>query len=225
PGEDYITKPFTFDASGSTDEDGQVVKATFEMTDETGNVVDSFMTQKPFTWEKVFERPGVYTITVVVEDDFGAMSNPCRAEVTVNEKRLYGMFDAAPLYARGSYGPYLTGRLGIGYMIVPGKVSFTVAGGGAVALKGDPWKSFFLATAMLNVHAKAAYFGAGLGFNTQVREDRDQSDPFLVGNVGFIVFNNYTSIGSIFFEGQGPVGEGRSFADHHKFSFGFRLLF
>jgi len=111
------------------------------------------------------------------------------------------------------------------YMVVPQKVSFTLSGGGAVALKGDPWKSFFMAQALFNYHFDPAFIGAGLGFNTQVRDDRDQTDVYVVGNIGFNVFNKYTTIGSIFFEGQGPLGEGRSFTDHHKFMLGFRLLF
>jgi len=225
PIEEYITLPFLFDATGSSDSDGEVVKANFEISDETGNVVDSFNTQKPFTWEKIFDKPARYTVTVVVTDDFGAMSDPCRTEVTAKEKRLYGLFDVGPLFAKGSYGSYLAGRAGIAYMIVPQRVSFTLSGGGAVSVSGDPWKSFILANALFNVHFDGAYVGAGLGFSTKVREDRDQSDIFLLGNIGFNIFNNYKSIGSIFFEGQGPIGEGRSFADHHKFMFGFRLLF
>jgi hypothetical protein len=225
PVEDYISRPFVFDASGSSDSDGEVMSANFEIADETGNVIDSRSTQKPFTWEKVFETAGNYTITVVVTDDFGAMSEPCRTEIKVKEKRLYGLFDAGPMYARGSHGPYLTGRVGIGYMIVPQRFSLSIEGGGALALKGSPWKSFFMGQALLNYHFDPAYIGAGIGINTQVREERDQTDVYLVGNIGFNVFNNYTSIGSIFFETQGPIGEGRSFAHHHKYTLGFRLLF
>jgi hypothetical protein len=44
-------------------------------------------------------------------------------------------------------------------------------------------------------------------------------------NVGVNIFDNYTTIGSIFFEAHGPVGEGRSFSKHHKLILGFRLLF
>jgi hypothetical protein len=225
PVEDYITRPFVFDASGSSDSDGEVVKADFEIADETGNVIDSFSTQKPFTWEKVFDKAGLYTITVVVTDDFGALSEPCRTEITVKEKRLYGLFDIGPSCARGSCSPYFVGRLGIAYMIVPQKFSLILEGGGALSLKGDPWKSFFMGQALLNYHFNPAYIGAGLGLNTQVREDRDQTDIYLVGNIGYNVFNNYTTIGSIFFESQGPIGEGRSFSKHYKFMLGFRLLF
>ncbi len=225
PLEDYITKPFSFDASGSNDADGEVVRASFEIADSSGDVVDSFNTEKPFTWEKVFDKPGVYAITVVVTDDFNAMSEPCRKEITVKEKRLYGLGDVGILEARGSHGTYIDGRLGILYMLVPEKFSLSIEGGGALALKDAPWKSFFMAQALLNYHFDPAYIGAGIGFSSQVREDRDETDLYLVGNIGFNVFNHYTTIGSIFLEGQGPIGEGRSFSKHHKFSLGFRLLF
>jgi hypothetical protein len=225
PIEDYINKPFTFDASGSADTDGEVVKANFDIADASGNVVDSFSTGKPFTWEKIFDEAGVYTITVVVTDDFNAMSDPCHAEITVKEKRLYGLADVSILEARGSHGTFIDGRLGILYMIVPAKFSLALEGGGALSLKDAPWKSFFMAQALLNYHFDPAYIGAGIGVSSQVREDRDQTDLYLVGNIGFNIFNNYTTIGSIFLEGQGPIGEGRSFSKHHKFSLGFRLLF
>ncbi len=224
PAEDYITKPFTYDASGSVDSDGEVIKANFEITDETGNVVDSRSIDKPFNWEMVFDKPGLYTITVVLSDDFGAMSEPCRAEVKVKEKKLYVLVDAGSLQARGSHGPYFDGRLGIGLML-PSNFSIFLEGGGALSMKSEPWKSFLLLNAVLNYHFDPVYIGAGLGFNTQVREDRDQTDVFLLGNIGVNIFNRYTSIGSIFFEGQGPIGEGKSFAKHHKFILGFRLLF
>ena len=178
PLEDYITKTFTFDASGSVDTDGEVVKANFDIADGLGNVVDSFSTEKPFTWEKVFDKPGVYTITVVVTDDFDAMSEPCRIEITVKEKRLYGLADVGILEARGSHATYLMGRLGIQYMIVPSKFSLALEGGGALSLKEAPWKSFFMAQALLNYHFDPAYIGAGIGFSSQVREDRDQLSGF-----------------------------------------------
>lgn len=224
PEEDFITKPFTFDASGSADSDGEVVKADFEIADETGNVVNTHATEKPFNWEMIFDEPGLYTITVVVTDDFGAMSEPCRAEIKVKEKKLYVLADVGLLQAKGSHGPYVDGRLGIA-LILPSNFSLFLEGGGALAMKDKPWKSFMLLNAVLNYHFDPAYIGAGLGFNTQVREDRDESDLFLLGNIGVNIINNYTTIGSIFFEGQGPVGEGKSFSKHHKLILGFRLLF
>jgi hypothetical protein len=224
PEEDYITKPFTFDASGSSDTDGEVVKANFEIADETGNVMDTHATGTPFNWEMVFDKAGVYTVTVVVIDDFGAMSEPCRAEIKVKEKKLYGLADVGFPQAKGSHGPYIHGRLGIALML-PSNFSLFLEGGGALSMKDEPWKSFMLVNAILNYHFDPVYVGAGMGISSQVRVDRDQSDVFLLGNIGVNLFNNYTTIGSIFFEAHGPVGEGRSFSKHHKLILGFRLLF
>jgi hypothetical protein len=224
PLEDFISKPFLFDASGSADSDGEVVRANFEIADETGNVINTHATDKPFDWEMVFDEPGLYTITVVVTDDFGAMSTPCRAEINVKEKKLYVLADIGLLQAKGSHGPYVDGRIGIALML-PSNFSLFLEGGGALAMKDEPWKSFMLGNAILNYHFNPVYLGAGLGFNTQVRVDRDQTDLFLLGNIGVNIFDNYTTIGSIFFEGQGPIGENRSFSKHHKLILGFRLLF
>jgi hypothetical protein len=224
PAEDYITKPFMFDATGSADSDGEVIKADFEIADETGNVVDTHTADKPFDWEMIFNEPGLYTVTVIVTDDFGAMSEPCRAEINVKEKTLYVLADAGFPQAKGSHGPYVHGRLGVAFML-PSNFSLFLEGGGALSFKSEPWKSFMLVNAILNYHFDPVYVGAGLGVSSQVRVDRDQSDFFLLGNIGVNIFNNYTTIGSIFFEAHGPVGENRSFSKHHKLILGFRLLF
>ena len=39
--------------------------------------------------------------------------------------------------------------------------------GGGIPVKGDPWKSFFMGNALLNVHAGPAYVAGGLGFSTK----------------------------------------------------------
>lgn len=224
PEEDFITKPFVFDASGSADSDGDVVKADFEIADETGNVINTHSTGTPFNWEMVFDKAGIYTVTVIVTDDFGAMSEPCRTEINVKEKKLYVLADVGFPQAKGSHGPYVHARLGIN-VVLPSKFSLVLEGGGALSMKDEPWKSFMLLNAILNYNFDPVYVGAGMGFNTQVREDRDESDIFLLGNIGVNIFDNYTSIGSIFFEAHGPVGEGKSFSKHHKLILGFRLLF
>jgi hypothetical protein len=223
--EDYVGRPITFDASNSTDPDGEVVKADFEITDASGNVLDTYSdADKPFRWEKIFDGPGVYTVTAVVTDDFGAMSKPCGLDVEVTQKNSFFFAETGPLWARGSAGPYWAAGLGFCYLIVPDTLDFAISGGGALALKGEPWKSFFMARALLNVHAGPAFFGAGIGFTTQVREERN-SDFDLVANIGFEVFDNFTNKGALFFEGRGPVGEGKSFSKHHKLMLGFRFYF
>jgi len=222
---DYVGKPIIIDASGSSDADGQVVKAEFEIYDRTGNVVDKYtVTQKPLSWEKIFETPGPYTVTLVVTDDFGGVSEPCRAGLEAAQKTLFFLVEGMPLWARGSYGPYLGARAGIVYKIIPDTLDLVLSGGGAFSLKGDPWKSFFTANLLLNVHAGAVFFGGGAGFSSKVKETRD-SDFELVGNLGFDLFDRNTSVAAVFGEVRVPVGEGRSFSDHHKLVLGFRFLF
>ncbi|MFB0566882.1 MAG: PKD domain-containing protein [Candidatus Aminicenantaceae bacterium] len=225
PCKDYVGRPITFDGSGSTDPDGEVVKAVFEIIDEAGNVVDkNVVEQKPFTWEKVFEKPGVYTSTLIVTDDFGAVSEPCRLSIEVTQKRFFMLIDGGLLVARGSYGQYIAARAGILYKIIPDTLSFIISGGGGIALKGDPWKHIFLANAILNVHAKPLFFGGGFGFSSKVREERE-ADAELIGTVGFDLFDNFISAGSLFGEVRVPVGEGREFSKHHKLIFGLRFIF
>lgn len=225
PCENYVGWPVTVDASESSDPDGQVVKVDFEITDQEGKVVDRFSdSEKPFTWEKIFEIPGLFTITAIATDDFGAVSQPARVDLEITQKRLYVLAEAGPFLARGSHGPYVAGRVGLLYKIVPDTLSFVVSGGGGLALKGDPWKSIFMANMVLNVHSGPAFFGAGAGFTTKVKEGRN-SDAEIIGNFGLDLYSTRTSIGSLFFEVRAPIGEGRKFSKHHKLMFGFRALF
>ena len=225
PCENYVGLPITFDASNSTDPDGDVVKADFEIAGPDGNVIDTYMdSDKPFSWEKTVDKPGIYSITAVVTDDFGAMSQPCKLDVEVTQKNCFFFAEAGLLLARGSHGPYLGAGVGLCCFIVPDVLDFVISGGGALALKGEPWKSFFMAKALLNVHAGPAFFGAGVGMTTKVKETR-KADFDLIANIGIEVFDNITSKGAVFFEGRGPIGEEVSFAKNHKLMLGFRYLF
>ncbi|MDH7512589.1 MAG: PKD domain-containing protein [Clostridiales bacterium] len=225
PCKDYVGRPVTIDASASSDPDGNIAKADFEITDESGNVVDKFMdNQAPFVWDKIFDKPGIYTISLVVTDDFGAVSEPCRLSLEVTQKRNFISVEGGPFFARGSHGPYLYAMLDWLYWITPYKVDFTLAGGGALALKSDPWKSIFLADATLNYHAGPVYFGGGLGLTTEVKEGRD-ADFELVGKLGYDVFKTWSNTGSLVFTVRWPLGSERSFSKNHKFALGFRVLF
>ena len=225
PCEDYVGRPIVFDASQSTDPDGEIAKADFEITDETGMRVDTYSdTAKPFTWEKIFDSAGVYTITVVVTDDFGAMSEPCKIDIEVTQKKSFFLIEAGPLFAKGSHGNYIFARIGLLYEIVPDKFSFVISGGPGISLEKEPWKSFFMANALFNVHVGAAFFGAGAGFSTKVKEGKS-SDAEVIANFGFDIFDNWTSKGSLIFEARGALGSGRSFSKNHKLLVGFRFLF
>jgi len=222
----YVGRPITIDAEGSSDPDGQIAKADFRITDAEGNDVDSLSdTSAPFSWENIFEKPGIYTITLVVTDDFGAMSEPCSLELEVTQKRFFGLADIEPIFAKGSHGNYAGARIGIQYFLVPDKFSLIVEGGGAFSIfNNDEWKSFFLANFILNYHIDKFYIGAGAGFASKVKEQRS-GDTFLLGNIGIEIFNNWSTRGSIFFETHFPLGDGRSFSKHHKLLMGFRFLF
>jgi hypothetical protein len=97
--------------------------------------------------------------------------------------------------------------------------------GGGVPVKGDPWKSFFMGNALLNLHAGPAYLGAGLGFSTKERVGR-KGGIYLVGEIGINLFKAKTSTGSIFGELRAPViTADRPFEHHHKLLLGFRYIF
>jgi len=190
--EEYTGEPFLLDASASTDSDGEVVKAHFKATDESLNLIDSFTAnKKPFLWNKVFEREGIYSIPVVVADDSEAVSEPVQVQVAVNRKRVFLMIDGGTLFARGSpYGGYAVSRLGLVIKIAPRALDFILSGGAGQVLINDPWKSFFTANMLLNAHVGPAFMGVGAGITTKIREDRNP-DGELIANVGFELTGNH----------------------------------
>ena len=223
---DSVGKPVTIDASGSADPDGTVAKADFAITDAAGNAVDKFMdNDAPLVWEKIFDKPGTYAITVVVTDDFGAVSEPCRVVLDVTQKRLFFLIEGGPGLLRGTYTAMLWARAGLLYKIVPDTLDFILSFGGGIPVRGEPWTSFVMGNALLNVHAGPAFLAGGLGFSTKEQTTR-RGGIDLVGEVGVDLFKVNSSVGSIFFELRAPVlTSDRSFEKHHKLLLGFRYIF
>jgi hypothetical protein len=230
PCKDKILKPITLDATGSMDPDGQVIRIDFEITDEEGNLVDRFTdNEEPFSWEKVFEDKGAYTVTAISTDDYGAMSEPAQVEVVARKggkKRLFLLLDAGALAARGldRYIIFPTGRLGIVYELLPGTLDITIAGGGAYCNVSAPWKSFYSGSALLNFHLGPFYIGAGYGITTGNRETLPESYGEAVANIGIDMFSFSKTKISILFEAAGPVSD-LKLEDHYKVMAAFRLRF
>jgi hypothetical protein len=230
PCQDYVGKPITFDANGSTDADGQVVKAVFEILDPNGTVIDSFTaTQKPLTWQKTFFKPGTYTVNAVVFDDMGAASantDPCKLSFEVTQKKFFYLAEAGGMLARGTYTGYFFGRIGMLWNLVPDTLDVILSMGPAFSLIGEPWKVVFLANAVANVHlGPAVYVGAGLGYSSKEQDVRKGGIDF-IGQFGVNIFNNYSSAGSAFAEFRMPVlTADRPFDDHYKLLLGFRYIF
>ena len=229
PCEDYVGRPITFDASGSSDPDGQIVKVVFELIDAQGNVIDTCVTtRKPWIWEKVFTKAGTYTINVTVFDNDGAQSpasDPCRLTFEVTQKKLFWTVAAGPGIYGGSTARYVFLRAGLFAWITPDKWSFTLSGGGAIPFSGSPWRLVFTADALVNGHFQKFFLGTGVGFSTAtLPKDANHKDGLdLDGQAGFEVYDNWTSKGQLFVEFRAPFF--RSFDSNYKAGFGFRLLF
>lgn len=224
--EDYIGEPFIIDVSGSTDPDGEIVKAEFVALDEKKSVVSKFTSvRKPFIWKRTFDKEGIYTIPIVVTDNAGAVSEPTEVQVLVNRKKVFYLIEAGSLFARGSpYGGYAVARMGIAYNIVPGTLDFVISGGGGQVLTSDPWTSFFTANMLFNVRFKPFFLGVGPGLTTKISEIRNP-DGEIITDFGFEISGKNMNRRSFYFEVRTPVGKGRSFADHHKIMACFRFMF
>ncbi|MCP4214376.1 MAG: hypothetical protein GY765_06950 [bacterium] len=227
PARSYTGLPFKLDASGSTDKDGKVVKADFVVTNtKDGSENDKkSVTSDPLAWDKIFKKSGIYKVSLKVTDDFNAVSkNVCESTVEV-QKRFYALAEAGPMVAKGTYSGYIFARFGFAYLINPEKFSLVASAGGAVTLAGDPFKSHFMANLVLNAHFDSFFIGAGLGFNTKVREPDWGSSVNIVGNIGIDVFESFNKKGSIFAEIRVPMKKGLEFSHGHQFLVGFRYLF
>ena len=229
PCEDYVGRPITFDASGSSDPDGTIAKVVFELLDANGNVIDSCVTtRKPWTWEKIFTKAGTYTINTTVFDNDGAQSpasDPCRLTFEVTQKKLFWTVGGGLGLYGGSTALYGFLRAGMFAWITPDKWSFTLSGGGGLPFKGSPWKAVFTAEALVNGHFQSFFLGTGLGVSsaTMAKDANHKFGVDLVGQVGVQVFDKWTSKGQLFFEFRAPLG--RSFDNNYKTGLGFRFLF
>jgi hypothetical protein len=229
PCEDYVGRPITFDASGSSDPDGEIAKVVFELLDSEGNVIDTCVTtRKPWTWEKVFTKAGTYTINTTVFDNDGAQSpasDPCRLTFEVTQKTLFWNFSGGLGLYGGSTALYGFLRLGLFTWINPDNWSFTLSGGGGIPFKGDPWKIVFTADALVNGHFQSFFMGTGVGVssNTQPKDANHKFGVDIPVQAGFELFDNWSNKGQLFFEFRLPIG--RSFDHNWKSGVGFRFLF
>lgn len=223
---EYIGRPLTFDASGSSDQDVEVTRVVFELSDSNGLVVDSLTaTQKPYIWEKTIYSPGEYTISVTAYDNDGAASiatPESRKTIKVTRKTLFIAAEAGPLLAHGSYTAFAFVRTGMFVWLNPDKTSLTFTSGAAVPFKGSPWKPVITVNLLGNVHMGKAFLGLGAGFMTKERSDRKAGADAL-GQLGVTLSNNYLSMWQLYFEFRVPIG--RSFSDCHKMAVGLRYNF
>ncbi len=230
PCEDYVGKPLTLDASGSEDPDGEVVKVDFTIIDEAGNLVDRFTNSaQPFTWGKLFDKEGLYTVIALATDDFGAISEPSRVSVTIKTKkakRFSFLIDAGALAARGggTWMGYAAGRVGLIYRIVPEKLDFSFSAGGGYVSNVATWKSYFALDALFTYHLGPAFIGLGGGATTTHKDSIDFSYGEGVANLGFDVFKKSKMTGSVFLEFRVPAN-GLSIEENYKLMLGFRLVF
>lgn len=225
PAEGYTGQTFKLDASGSTDKDGEVVKAEFTIMKDGQEVEKKEITSKPLVWEKVFKESGIYKIYLKVTDDFNAVSsNKCEFEIKV-QKRFYGLLEGGPMIAKGTYSGYVFARGGVFYWLAPEQFSLVVSAGGALNLGGDRFKSHFMGNLLLNGHFDAFFLGGGVGFSSKVRDDDWGSGVDIVGNLGFDVFQGFNKRASIFGEIRVPMREDLEFKHGHAFLLGFRYIF
>ena len=223
-------------------ESQNVTKTVVTVTDAAGTVVKTLeLTPENCSAEITLDKVGKYAVAAVGENQYVMKSsNPCEMAVKVLEPALvvavaplvvektnplHFLIEGGPGLLKGTYTGIFWARAGVLLNIVTDTLDVIFSVGGGVPIKGDPWKSFFMGNALLNLHAGPAYVAGGLGFSTKERVGR-KGGIDLVGEVGVNLFHSNDSVGSIFGELRAPViTKDRSFELHHKLLLGFRYIF
>lgn len=222
-----VGKTITLDASGSTDPDGEVIQVDFEIIDEAGNLVDRFSdTEKPFTWEKSFAAKGTYSVTAVVTDDLGAISEPSSVEVNIKKKKMYFLVDIGALAGRGmgTYVGFAAGRAGVSFKLSKNLDIIAAVGGGYSPSDFTDWENFAFTSLIINMHAGPVFIGLGGNYTTQYKTTTPKDYGEIVTNLGFDLISKSRITGSIFLEASGPVVN-LDIQKNHKLMLGFRILF
>jgi len=237
PAEAVPGTPLKIDLCGSQN----MVKAEVTVTDAAGAVIKTMaVTPENCTAELNLDMVGEYMVTAVVWGQY-EMKSPAGCEIAVKVMEpapvvapivpvakvnpLHFLIEGGPGLLKGTYTGMIWARAGLLFNISPDKLDFILTLGGGIPVMGDPWKSFFMGNALLNVHAGPAYVAGGLGFSTKERVGR-KGGIDLVGEVGFNLFQNDDSTGSIFGELRAPIiTKDRPFENHHKLLLGFRYIF
>ena len=232
PLEAYIRKPFTFDASASSDPDGSVSSVTFIITDEAGNEIDrKTIDSPPFVWERAFEKPGVYKVSAVVKDDFGAVSvNECSGTFTVKRKILGFMIDAGWLRVKSCVGDYIFGRAGLNFHLVQDKLDAAILIGGGIPVAQQPedaFQSILIVDGLLNYYSGPFSIGGGLGISTGVKKSgwKDKTHVEFLIDTGFSFYQKDELRAGLFAEGRFALDKLDDISGYHKFGLGFRLSF
>jgi hypothetical protein len=240
PNEVEVGKPVKIDMCASQN----ILKSIVEIKDATGTVVKTIeLTAENCSAEITLDKVGEYSVTAIGEGQYAMKSNPCEMTLKVLEPAaakvvapitpvivakknpLHFLVSGGPGLLKGTYTGMLWARAGVLFNIAVEKLDFILSFGGGIPVKGDPWKSFIMGNALLNLHAGPTYLAAGLGFSTKERVGR-KGGIDLVGEVGFNIFRSNDSIGSIFGELRVPViTADRDFEHHHKLLLGFRYIF
>ncbi len=239
PAEAELGTPVKIEMCGSQN----ALKTTVTVSDAAGAVVKTFdLTPENCAAELNLDKVGEYSVAAVVEGQYAMKAaNPCEATIKVLAPPppppppppakaalpLAFLLEGGPGLLKGTYTSMLWARAGVLFGLVEDKLDAIFTLGGGVPLQGDPWKSFFMGNAVLNLHAGQAYLGGGLGFSTK---DRDQAVKKggidLVGQLGINLFKHNDSTGSLFGELRAPVfTEGRDWEHNHKLLLGFRYIF
>jgi len=224
-------------------ESQNAVKTVVVITDATGAVVKTMdLIPGNCSADVVMDKVGEYTVSAVVEGQY-AMKSPAGCEIAVKVVEpapvvapivpvakvnpLHFLIEGGPGLLKGTYTGMVWARAGLLFNISVDKLDFILTVGGGMPIKGDPWKSFFMGNALLNIHAGPAYLAGGLGFSTKDCDREFKKGGIdLVGEVGFNLFRSDDSVGSIFGELRAPViTKDRPFEHNHKLLLGFRYIF
>ena len=212
----------TIDGSGSTDPDGKIINAAFEVKDANGVVEESKnITEPPFSYELKTKKVGEHTVSLFVKDDGpegGKTSEGCTATFLV-KKRGFILADAG---FSQMYDPnnFVFLRLGYSYKI---QENLRINGlvGPYIEVSDEDYGTPVVLDVTLTYHPSKFWIGGGTGLWLV---DGD-SKLDLIANVGYEIFSGKKVTGSLFLEGRSAFKDFDKFKDMARYGLGLRLSF
>lgn len=222
-------QPFTVDASGSSDVDGQITSMVVTVTDPQGEVVEKkVVNEAPFATEVVMPGGGAHNVNVTVVDDTGAeaTSEECQT-VVYGMKRGRILADVAffRIFDPLNYG---VGRVGYEYRFTP-NYSLVAMVGAFLAFE-DSYAGDNAFTADLLFNYRYDRFFAGLGVGGWFMDDEnlngDDNWVDVVFNTGVRLFGDPEAFNtSLFFEVRSDVEQMDDIVDLGRWGVGLRFQF
>jgi len=210
------------DASESSDPDGQVVAATFEVKDSSGQVVETqTLTQPPFIYKLKTRTIGEYSVNLSVKDNgvLGGKSSACAGNNFTVSKNAFWVVDIG-LATMKDPTRFLFLRAGYQHRFSEA-FRLNALAGVFINLSDNSYGTPFVIDLIATNYFSKFFLGGGIGL--WVVENDTKLD--LIAELGYEIFSTKSVSGALFLEGRVGTGDFDVIDDMGRLGLGLRLTF